>query len=61
MSNNFTPQQLKDYEAYVKVQKSLRFNMLDPRAAAATGLSRDRFLFVLDNYEALSEAVKEAK
>jgi hypothetical protein len=49
----FTPAQLNDFLAYVKVQESGRHNMLDPRAARAAGLSRDQMVFVIEHYAAL--------
>ena len=56
MSTSFTPQQLKDFAKYVRVQKSGQYNMFDPRARTATGLSRKQFLFVMDNYMGLQAA-----
>lgn len=56
----FTPKQLADFEAYVRVQKSNRFNMLDPRAAVQAGLSRDQMVFVMENYKALAKAAEKA-
>lgn len=58
---NFTPEQLKDFARYVRVQKVGRYNMLSPGARAATGLSEDRYMFVLENYEQLEAAAEAAK
>lgn len=52
----FTSQQLADWRAYEKVRKGGRFNMFDPRARAATGLSSERYSFVLKNFSELKEA-----
>lgn len=52
----FTAQELKNFRAYVKVQRSQRFNMLDPRAAQAAGLTREEVVFIIDNYAALEAA-----
>jgi len=52
----FTAQQIKNFRAFVKVQKSNRYNMLDPRAAQAAGLTADEMVFVMDNYDALEAA-----
>ena len=57
----FTKQQHKDFKAYEKVRTSGRYNMFDPRARAASGLGRDEFLFVLNNYKALHEEVIQEK
>jgi hypothetical protein len=59
MATKFTPEQIKWFRSYYKVQKSSRFNMFDPRARIATGLDRDEFLFVLNNYEALELAARK--
>ena len=50
---NYTPQQLKDWEAYERIRKGGRYNMFDPRARRLTGLSADRYSFVLQNYSEL--------
>lgn len=59
MSRPFTGAEVNAFLAYVKVQKSSRFNMLDPGAAIAAGLSREQMVFVMDNYEALETFNRE--
>ena len=65
--SEFTADQLADFLAFCKVQSSGTFNMLDPRARKAAGLTSGRYLFVLGNYDALRthwanmEAREEAK
>jgi hypothetical protein len=59
MALPFTAADLNAFRAYVKVQKSGRFNMLDPRAASAAGLSRDQMVFVMSNYNELQTAHRE--
>lgn len=54
----FTEQQLADWEDYEDVRQDGSWNMFDPRAREATGLSRDRYLFVLRNYSELKAAVE---
>lgn len=49
-----TEQQLKNFAAYVEVQKSGEYNMLDPRARMAAGLSREEFIFCITNYDLLA-------
>lgn len=58
-STQFTAQQLLDFQAYVRVQKSNRYNMFDSRAMQAASLERDEFLFVMENYDALRAASGE--
>ena len=52
----FTEQQLKNFKKYVRVQMGGRYNMFDPRARAATGLSQDEYTFIIKNYSELKEA-----
>jgi hypothetical protein len=55
----FSPQEVNWFLAYVKVQMSNRFNMLDPRAASAAGLMREQMVFVMENYTALAAFNKQ--
>lgn len=55
----FTNQQLKNFARYVRVQMGGRYNMFDPRARAATGMSEDEYVFVMENYDKLKEASKK--
>lgn len=52
----FTNRQLKNFAKYVRVQMGGRYNMFDPRARAATGMDKDEYIFVMENYSALKEA-----
>jgi hypothetical protein len=55
----FTFMQLEDWRIYEEVRQSGRFNMLFvPNARALTGLSRERYMFVLKNF---SELKKQAE
>ena len=54
----FTAKQLQDFKAYRKVQMGGKFNMFDPRATRATGLSESEYIFVMDNYVKLKAAVE---
>ncbi len=54
----FTDQQLHDFKAYVRVQESGRYHMLEPAALRATGLSKASYMFVLKNYSDLFDASK---
>jgi len=56
----FTAQELKNFAAYVKVQRGGRFNMFDPRAREITRMSMDEWVFVMEHYEAL-EAASQTK
>ncbi len=52
----FTNQQLQNFKKYVRVQMGGRYNMFDPRARAATGMDKDEYIFVMENYDALKKA-----
>lgn len=54
--HQFTKDQLADYLLYEEVRASGAYNMFDPRARASTGLSRDEYRFVMDNFTALRAA-----
>jgi len=56
----FTKKQIRDWKAYEKVRSGGRYNMFDPRAKMAAGLSREDYLFVMSNYDKLKEQA-EAK
>jgi hypothetical protein len=49
-----TKQELKDFRAYVKVQRSNQYNMLTPDAIQATGLGKERHMHVITNYDWLA-------
>ena len=49
----FTEAHIAAYRAYEKVRSSGKYNMLDPKALLATGLSRPSYEFVMDNYSEL--------
>jgi hypothetical protein len=55
----FTDEQIKAFRAYVKVQRSGRYNMLTPQAQRATGLAEKMYFFIMENYEALQKAAEE--
>ena len=57
----FTQKQLSDFQAYLKVQKRGKYNMFDPRAVGATGLTKDEYGFVMDNYGELELCAENSK
>lgn len=54
--NTFTETQLNNFKKYVKVQKAGRYNMFSSMAQQATGLSKEDYLFVIENYTELYNA-----
>lgn len=58
-NTEFTAQQLADWKRYEHVRQDGSWNMIaDPRAREATGLGRERYMFVLVHYSELAEAIK---
>lgn len=53
MSKQFTFIQIQNYLTYEDVRSRGAYNMFDPRARQITGLSREDYIFVMDNYLAL--------
>lgn len=56
----FTQQQIEDFKVYDEVRQEGRYNMMSRQAAEATGLDRDRLLFVIVNYVELAQAAEQA-
>jgi hypothetical protein len=54
--SNFTAQQIQNYRNYEHIRAGGKYNMFDPRALAATGLSKDEYMFVMQNFSDLQEA-----
>lgn len=52
----FSEEQLENWRDYERVRQGGRFNMLDPRARYAAGLSEEEYEFVLSNYSELRAA-----
>jgi hypothetical protein len=61
MISQFTTAQVKNFKQYVKIQRSGKFNMFDPRARSKTKQSAEEWVFNIQNYEALAKAVQEEK
>ena len=51
----------EQFEAFVRVQTSGDYNMLDPRAQATTGLTRAIYLAVMEQYGKLMEQYPDVK
>ena len=48
----------KDFEAYEKVRKSMKYDMLLSEARIATGLSEDHYLAIRIHYRQLADDYK---
>jgi hypothetical protein len=53
---NYTKQQINNYKSYESIRKAGLYNMFDSRARTAAGLTKDEYLFVMENYSELKEA-----
>lgn len=49
----FTEEQIQNWQIYEHVRKSGWFNMFTSDARRATGLHKDEYLFVMENYDGL--------
>lgn len=58
MPTQFTADDLRDWKTYERARQGGRYYLFDPRARRDTGLSDERYLFVLRNYSALKAAVE---
>jgi hypothetical protein len=57
-TTTFTKNQIEQYKSYEIVRKSGSYNMFDSRARLASGLTKDEYLFVMENYSELKEATE---
>ena len=52
----FTQKQLENWRAYEDVREAGFWNMFDPQARSASGLSKDAYMFVMKNYTPMRAA-----
>lgn len=52
----FTVKQINNFKSYEIVRKSGAYNMFSPQARLSTGLTKDEYLFVMENYSDLKDA-----
>ncbi len=55
MNKTYTEKQINDWRKYENVRVGGRFNMFDPNARLSTGLSREDYDFVMDNFSELKK------
>lgn len=48
-----TTKQINDWQAFERVRRSGRWNMFSKEAQVSSGLSREEYFFVMQNYEKL--------
>lgn len=59
--NDFTEKQLSDWREFEEVRQSGAYNMFDPRARRATGLTGDEYSFAMRNYSKLKAAATKSE
>jgi hypothetical protein len=52
----FSKKQINNFKSYEIIRKSGTFNMLDNQARLASGLTKEEYLFVMENFNDLREA-----
>ena len=45
----------EDWDAFLSVQKSGKYNMIDPMARMSAGLDKSTWMAIITNYEKLAE------
>jgi hypothetical protein len=59
MKNKITDQDIKNYQAYERIRARGTYNMYDLAARHATGLSKEDYIFVMENYDTLHALTEE--
>lgn len=60
-NSRYTEKDIVDWHAYERVRAGGKYNMFDPRARMMTGLSQDRYIFILENYSRIQDQIEEDK
>ncbi len=58
MSMDFTQRDINAWRSYERVRQKGAYNMFDPKARAASRLSREEYAFCMRHYIALKEAAE---
>ena len=48
----------EEFQEYINVQESAKYNMFDPRARASTSLTRSQWTYIITNYQSLMNIYK---
>jgi hypothetical protein len=59
--NKYSDEVINDWKRYERVRLGGAFNMFDPRAREATGLTSDRYVFILKHYSDIVEQIERNK
>ncbi len=52
-------QLLEDFESYEEVRNNGNYNMMDARAIEESGLDKDRYFYIIKNYNEIQEKYEE--
>jgi len=58
IKESFTKKEINNYKSYESVRRSGAYNMFDSRARLSSGLTKEEYLFVMENYSSLKEATE---
>ena len=59
--SRYNERDIIDWRAYERVREGGVYNMFDPRARIMTGLSQERYIFILGNYSTIQDQINEDK
>ena len=54
-NRHFTERQIKHFKSYEMIRESGIYNMLSPQARISSCLSKEDYIFVMNNYEELKK------
>jgi len=59
--NKYSREVINDWKRYERVRLGGAYNMFDPRAREATGLTQERYVFLLKHYADIAEQIERNK
>jgi len=57
----YTDKDIEDWTSYERVRLCGLYNMFDPRARDMVGLTKERYIFILENYSDIREQINEQR
>ena len=57
----YSDKDIIDWRVYERVRSRGTYNMFDSRARELTGLSKDRYIYILENYCGIQDQIEEQK
>ena len=59
--NKYSQEVINDWKRYERVRSGGAYNMFDPRAREATGLTQERYVFLLKHYVDIAKQIERNK